>query len=134
MARQRTEDIFAVIRDFPDSQPAIADLRAGLAASPALQRHLVSCLRAANRRRLLQAGAPPTHTLSTQPSPSCPTACWAPPLIAAGHWVTEFVLQAGPCLEGAQCGWRSARLSAETSTALTSRMKQGVLKEKHRRG
>jgi len=57
IARQRIEDMFSIIRDFPDSRPAVLDLQIGLATEPALQHHFVSTLRAATRKRLLQAGA-----------------------------------------------------------------------------
>lgn len=56
IARQRIEDMFSIIRDFPDSRPAVLDLQIGLATEPALQHHFVSTLRAATRKRLLQAG------------------------------------------------------------------------------
>lgn len=53
---QRCKDMFDIIKDFPDSLPALADLRHA-ARSPHLLRRLSACLRTSVKRRLLQAGA-----------------------------------------------------------------------------
>jgi anaphase-promoting complex subunit 2 len=64
----RTDELFDIVVDFPDSMPAVADLRACLEAT-SLAATLPAAFRAALRRRLLHAGAATadilTHYLHT---------------------------------------------------------------------
>lgn len=52
---QRCKDMFDIVKDFPDSLPALTDLRQAV-RSPHLLRRLSACLRSSVKRRLLQAG------------------------------------------------------------------------------
>lgn len=56
LSEQRCKDMFDIIKDFPNSGPALEDLRRAV-RSPHILRRLSSCLRASVSRRLLQAGA-----------------------------------------------------------------------------
>lgn len=53
---QRCKDMFDIIKDFPDSGPALADLRRAL-RSPAMMLQLSSYLQSSISQRLLQSGA-----------------------------------------------------------------------------